>query len=135
MIEKRYRENVNKKIAALRDAVPSLRPMVRRMEREGQASSISGSGLLRTGESTLMDDAEVLSLEAEQRLLGGLAPAHKLSKAMVLSKAIEYIAHLEQNNAALSREVGELRNRLDDVEMIFIHPHQTHQQIQQQRNT
>jgi hypothetical protein len=135
MIEKRYRNNINEKIAALRDAVPSLRPMARRMEREGRAGSISGSGLLGTEESILMDDAEVLSLETEQHLLGGLAPAHKLNKGTVLSKATEYIAHLERNNAALSREVRELRNRLADLEMISMHQYQTHQQIQQQRNT
>lgn len=139
MIEKRYRTNINEKIAALRDAVPSLRLMVQRMEREGQAGLIAGSGLLGTGESILMDDADMSTLEAEQHFLGGLAPAHKLNKATVLSKATEYIAHLERNNAALSREVGQLRHRLTDTEMVLMqqqHQHHAHphQQMQQQRN-
>ena len=60
MIEKRYRTNLNDKIAALRDSVPSLRVMAR-----------SGNG----------DD------EDELEDLEGLAPAHKLNKATVLSKA------------------------------------------------
>ena len=141
MIEKRYRTNINEKIAALRDAVPSLRLMVQRMEREGQSGFLAGGGssaaaLLGHGEGILMDDADVSSLEAEQHLLGGLAPAHKLNKATVLSKATEYIAHLERNNAALSREVGQLRNRLTDVEVMLMHqphPQQQQQQMQQQQ--
>lgn len=149
MIEKRYRTNINEKIAALRDAVPSLRLMVQRMERDGQSGFLAGGGgaaaaaaaaaLLGHGEGILMDDADVSSLEAEQHLLGGLAPAHKLNKATVLSKATEYIAHLERNNAALSREVGQLRNRLTDVEVMLMHqPHpqqQQQQQMQQQQRS
>lgn len=57
MIEKRYRTNLNDKIAALRDSVPSLRIM--------QKSA--------RGEDTA-DDREELQ---------GLTPAHKLNKATV----------------------------------------------------
>jgi len=57
MIEKRYRTNLNDKIAALRDSVPSLRIMSK------------GS----RGEDGL-DDREDLQ---------GLTPAHKLNKATV----------------------------------------------------
>lgn len=99
MIEKRYRTNLNDKIAALRDAVPSLRVMVHRMEREVEG----------------LDEADLL---AEAESLGGLAPAHKLNKATVLSKATEYIAHLERNNAALMRENSHLRNRVAGLEMV-----------------
>lgn len=120
MIEKRYRTNLNDKIAALRDAVPSLRLMVHRMERDGL------SGALVAGEGIMMDDADISSLEAEQHLLGGLAPAHKLNKATVLSKATEYIAHLERNNATMTREVGHLRNRIQGLEMMLMQQH--HQQ-------
>ena len=61
MIEKRYRTNLNDKIAMLRDAVPSLRIM--------QKSA--------RGEDTAGDREE----------LGGLAPAHKLNKATVSERA------------------------------------------------
>ena len=101
MIEKRYRTNLNDKIAALRDAVPSLRVMVHRLGREGEG----------------VDDAE-LAVEAES--LGGLAPAHKLNKATVLSKATEYIAHLERSNEALLRENNHLRNRVVGLEMMMM---------------
>lgn len=57
MIEKRYRTNLNDKIAALRDSVPSLRIMSKNAR----------------GEDTI-DDREDLQ---------GLTPAHKLNKATV----------------------------------------------------
>jgi hypothetical protein len=57
MIEKRYRTNLNDKIAALRDSVPSLRIMTKSAR----------------GEDTAEDREE----------LQGLTPAHKLNKATV----------------------------------------------------
>lgn len=57
MIEKRYRTNINDKIAALRDSVPSLRIMTKSAR----------------GEDTTQDREE----------LHGLTPAHKLNKATV----------------------------------------------------
>ena len=75
VIEKRYRTNLNQKIAALRDSVPSLR-------------------------SNIQDPAD----------LGGLTPASKLNKATVLSKAMEYIQHLERRNGSLEKENAKLRS-------------------------
>ena len=86
MIEKRYRTNLNDKIAALRDSVPSLRVMAR-----------SGNG----GDEDELEDLE------------GLTPAHKLNKATVLSKATEYIRHLEKRNKRLQDEVTALKARVD----------------------
>lgn len=63
MIEKRYRTNLNDKIAALRDSVPSLRVMAKGARGE----------------------------DGEKEDLQGLTPAHKLNKATVLAKATEYI--------------------------------------------
>ena len=60
MIEKRYRTNLNDKIAALRDSVPSLRIMSKSAR----------------GEDTTEDREE----------LHGLTPAHKLNKATVSFK-------------------------------------------------
>lgn len=57
MIEKRYRTNLNDKIAALRDSVPSLRVMVKKNSR---------------GEDIEED-------------LQGLTPAHKLNKVRTFS--------------------------------------------------
>lgn len=91
MIEKRYRTNLNDKIAALRDSVPSLRVM---------------AGTSKLGED---DDEEDLE---------GLTPAHKLNKATVLAKATEYIRHLEKRTKRLQDENDQLKNRLAAFEKL-----------------
>ncbi|KAF4626738.1 hypothetical protein G7Y89_g11419 [Cudoniella acicularis] len=113
MIEKRYRTNLNDKIAALRDSVPSLRVMSKKNSRG----------------------------EEYQEDLQGLTPAHKLNKATVLSKATEYIAHLEKRNKYLQKENSSLKSRVDAFE-ILVMARQTpngakpqQQQVQQQRNS
>ncbi|KAH3669305.1 hypothetical protein OGAPHI_001426 [Ogataea philodendri] len=45
--------------------------------------------------------------------LEGLVPADKVNKASILSKATEYIRHLESKNAALMNEIAMLRTSLD----------------------
>ncbi|KAF2740207.1 hypothetical protein EJ04DRAFT_237420 [Polyplosphaeria fusca] len=92
MIEKRYRTNLNDKIAALRDSVPSLRVMSRT-------------------NGTEEDDPEDLE---------GLTPAHKLNKATVLSKATEYIRHLEKRNKRLHDELSATKARMDNYEKMQI---------------
>lgn len=62
MIEKRYRNNINDKIALLRDSVPSLRIMSKSAR----------------GEDTTQDREE----------LHGLTPAHKLNKATVSIRSL-----------------------------------------------
>ncbi|RDW62054.1 hypothetical protein BP6252_11487 [Coleophoma cylindrospora] len=124
MIEKRYRTNLNDKIAALRDSVPSLRVMVKKNSR---------------GEDDDVDDGE--------EDLQGLTPAHKLNKATVLAKATEYIAHLEKRNKHICRENAQLKARVEAFEILMMsstsgpnaqrqsqsHQQQQHQQQQQMR--
>ncbi|KAK2023454.1 hypothetical protein LX32DRAFT_656958 [Colletotrichum zoysiae] len=102
MIEKRYRVNINEKIMALRDAVPSLRCAVQ------QAENPQAGG----GESDDPLDAAAAVVEE----LGGLVPARKLNKATILSKAAEYIGHLEKKNGQLSKEIQELQKRLAEAQ-------------------
>ena len=94
MIEKRYRTNLNDKIAALRDSVPSLRIMSKSAR----------------GEDTTEDREE----------LHGLTPAHKLNKATVLSKATEYIRHLEKRNNRLQDENSQMQQRIGAFEKLFM---------------
>ena len=94
LIEKRYRNRLNENIAALRDSVPSLRVMSR-TAKEGQD-------------------------EDEDEDLGGLTPAHKLNKATVLSKATEYILHLERRNKRLLDEMRTLKLRVDSYERLHM---------------
>ncbi|RDI76400.1 hypothetical protein Vi05172_g13620 [Venturia inaequalis] len=97
MIEKRYRTNLNDKIAALRDSVPSLRVMSRPGSNGNEEE----------------DDPEDLE---------GLTPAHKLNKATVLSKATEYIRHLEKRNKRLAEELAAIKDRLDTYEKLSMAP-------------
>jgi hypothetical protein len=94
MIEKRYRNNLNDKIAALRDSVPSLRIMSKSAR----------------GEDTTEDREE----------LHGLTPAHKLNKATVLSKATEYIRHMEKRYNRLVEENNTMRARIAAFEKLFM---------------
>ncbi|OBT87539.1 hypothetical protein VE02_03748 [Pseudogymnoascus sp. 03VT05] len=94
MIEKRYRTNLNDKIMALRDSVPSLRVMTK------NARGSDGS-------------TEVEDLE-------GLIPAHKLNKATVLSKATEYIRHLEKRSKRLAEENESMKARVAAFEKLFL---------------
>jgi len=106
MIEKRYRTNLNDKIAALRDSVPSLRIMTKTNSR---------------GEEVVED-------------LQGLTPAHKLNKATILSKATEYIAHLERRNKILNKDNSALNSRVEAFEILMMarEPEQAQQRQQSQ---
>ncbi|KAL4920653.1 hypothetical protein BDW62DRAFT_162124 [Aspergillus aurantiobrunneus] len=86
VIEKRYRANLNDKIAELRDSVPSLRAF------KGRGAPVED------------DDGE------------GVTPAGKLNKASILSKATDYIRHLETRNKRLEDENTALKTRLREVE-------------------
>ncbi|KAK1980419.1 hypothetical protein LZ30DRAFT_130289 [Colletotrichum cereale] len=105
MIEKRYRVNINEKILALRDAVPSLRCVVQQTENP-QAASASAAAVAAESD----EHPEVVEE------LGGLLPARKLNKATILSKATEYIAHLEKKNGQLWKENQELEKRLAEAQ-------------------
>ncbi|KAI9892037.1 MAG: hypothetical protein M1814_002232 [Vezdaea aestivalis] len=92
VIEKKYRNNLNDKIIALRDSVPSLR-----VKANSKRSGSDGR--------TLDED------------LDGLAPAQKLNKATVLSKATEYIRHLESRVRRAETETKELKARFELAEL------------------
>ncbi|EXJ72731.1 uncharacterized protein A1O5_03878 [Cladophialophora psammophila CBS 110553] len=95
IIEKRYRANLNEKIAELRDSVPSLR--------FAQKSKIRDSA---NGESDEDD-------------LDGLTPSNKLNKASVLTKAVEYIRHLEFRTKRLEEENKSLKERLETLDKVI----------------
>lgn len=93
-IERRYRSNINDRIAGLRDVVPALREM---RPRDGRRKRRRGKA------------------EAEE-LVDGVAAATKLSKAAVLTKATEYICYLKSREVQLSREVAGLRMLVRSLE-------------------
>ncbi|EAQ84999.1 hypothetical protein CHGG_09013 [Chaetomium globosum CBS 148.51] len=52
--------------------------------------------------------------------LHGLTPAHKLNKATILSKATEYIRHLEKRNNRLFEENNTMHERISAFEKLFM---------------
>ncbi|RDL32397.1 Uncharacterized protein BP5553_08853 [Venustampulla echinocandica] len=77
LIEKRYRNNLNSKINALRDSIPSLR-FAGKEEEEGEDAMDSDAGERRK--------------------------AQKCNKGIILDKAIQYIAELEKEARRLRNE-------------------------------
>ena len=94
VIEKRYRANLNSKIAELRDSVPRLRSIKR-----AQAG----------GEDVVSSDDE----------LDGVPSSGKLNKASILSKAVEYIHQLEMRNKSLDKDNESLKTRLQTLEKVL----------------
>ncbi|KFY47298.1 hypothetical protein V494_00053 [Pseudogymnoascus sp. VKM F-4513 (FW-928)] len=104
MIEKRYRTNLNDKIAALRKSVPSLRATEKSMQGKGNNNTVTNVRHM----VDMMED------------LDGLVPPNKLNKATILSKATEYIDHLERRNKALAAENAALRERIRTFEALIL---------------
>jgi len=94
VIEKRYRANLNEKIAELRDSVPSLR-------------------------ITKKKTKEVPDADSDEEELDGLVPSNKLNKASILTKAVEYIRHLEFRTKRLEEENKSLKERLDTLDKVI----------------
>ncbi|MCJ1251087.1 hypothetical protein MMC30_008318 [Trapelia coarctata] len=92
VIEKRYRSNLNDKIAALRDSIPVLRSAARKASAKDGSSDSEGSCTADGPGSKL-----------------------KFNKATVLTKATEYIKQLEKQNERLLEENSQLRNRLHNA--------------------
>lgn len=104
MIEKRYRTNLNDKIAQLRDAVPALRLLAE--QKSAIADGTDGDG----------DEAEETGPGSGHVGSGG----GRLNKATILSKAVEYIMQLEQKNMGLQAENGELRGHMEGMQLMMM---------------
>ena len=95
VIEKRYRANLNEKIAELRDSVPSLR-----ITKKSKARDSSNA-------------------DSDEEDLDGLTPSNKLNKASILTKAVEYIRHLEFRTKRLEEENRSLKERLETLDRVI----------------
>ncbi len=92
-IEKRYRTNLNDKIVCLRRGIPSF---------SHQSSLDSKSG-----------DEEDSDAETE-----GKTAQQKYGKAAILTRALEYIKHLENTTQRLGGEADALRTRVEAFEKL-----------------
>ena len=122
MIEKRYRTNLNDKIATLRDSVPALRVVTRKggMEGEDLQGLTPAHKLNKVGLSppfVVLFGGQAPSVTALEIILW--AEADNGEKATVLSKATEYIAHLEKRNKTLTKENATLKSRVEAFEILI----------------
>jgi Domain of unknown function (DUF2014)/Helix-loop-helix DNA-binding domain len=98
VVERKYRANLNDKIAELRESVPGLRTSA------GKPSGICTTDGDGDGEGEDHGNAKAV------------IPANKLNKASILSKATEYIRHLELRNKRLEDENQALKTRLRQLD-------------------
>lgn len=94
-IERRYRNNINDRIAALRRAVPALREIRPRKTPSGRRSR---------------------KAQQEEDLVDGVPAATKLNKATILGKATDYIKYLKSRELRLTSEVAGLRELVRSLE-------------------
>ena len=96
MVEKRYRVNLNSKMAALRDRVPSLRE--------------TSSGGAEAGDDQDEDDED----------LAGPVLSAKPNKGVILVKAMEHMEYLETRNEQLVDENDVLRDHLEAFQRLAL---------------
>lgn len=123
-IERRYRNNINDRIAELKNAVPALL----------HARLKDSSRKRRT-----MDDDDDDGDDGEE-YLDGVAVATKLNKATILRKATEYITHLKrtgddmrQENALLQHLLAQLPGGQDVLSQYRMQKMQREQDMLQQQ--
>lgn len=94
-IEKRYRININTKIAKLQQIIPWV-----------------------ASEETAFEVSDSIK-KAEQDSEGRPLKATKLNKSMILEKAVDYILYLQNNEEIYEMEVQRLRNEADKLRKII----------------
>lgn len=127
-IERRYRNNINDRIAELKNAVPALLYAKVKDSRTGNK---------RSHRATNNDDDE--DDEDGEEYLDGVAVATKLNKATILRKATEYILHLKrtgddlrQENATLQHLLGQLPGGHEVLSRYRMQKMQREQEVQRQ---
>jgi hypothetical protein len=102
--EKRYRNKLSVKLGLLRDQIPLFRNTNTNTKRPRPDNTCGGN--------------EAGNGEGEGDDLTGLKATIKSDKGTILSKAIEYISHLEQRNKRLASEDMVLQRRVDAFEKL-----------------
>lgn len=126
-IERRYRNNINDRIAELKNVVPALLHAKLKDSRTGKRSHKS------------IDDDDDDGEDGEE-YLDGVAVATKLNKATILRKATEYITHLKktgddmrQENLLLQQLLSQLPGGEDVLAQYRAQREQREQEMHRQR--
>ncbi|KAI9354929.1 hypothetical protein BD770DRAFT_346894 [Pilaira anomala] len=109
-IERRYRNNINDRIAELKNAVPAL--LYAKVNKTTPPTTTSTTTHNKRRHQADAADAEEEEDDDGQEFLDGVAVATKLNKATILRKATEYINHLKKTGEDLRRENTALQSIL-----------------------
>lgn len=117
-IEKRYRTNLNQKIATLRDIVPSLRVIDKDNPcGEGLNEDLHGlSPAQKLNKVFIHSHSLFYILNSSSFSFSSIASVRQLTifpQATILTKAAEYIAHLEKRNKCLAKENKALKSHIN----------------------
>lgn len=111
LIERRYRTNLNNKIAVLCNRVPSLQSIG---ERATGGKSHVVDDLYSSGTPTKLNKVQIFSNLGSAQIQKDKSLIHLFSKkATIISKATEYIAYLERCKDYLDIELQVLKGRID----------------------
>jgi hypothetical protein len=98
-VEKKYRNNINDRIAELKEAVPALRHA--RVKRDQAATT------------AIDDDHDDDDESNEPVIMDGVIIATKLNKATILQKATEYVYHLQHTTQELKHDIDVLLSTIE----------------------
>ncbi|CAI4791301.1 AMP_1a_G0052280.mRNA.1.CDS.1 [Saccharomyces cerevisiae] len=99
-IEKRYRININTKIARLQQIIPWV---------------ASEQTAFEVGDSVKKQDEDGAETAATTPLPSAAATSTKLNKSMILEKAVDYILYLQNNERLYEMEVQRLKSEIDTL--------------------
>lgn len=96
-IERRYRNNINDRIAELKNTVPAL--VYAKVKKDTKVKKHKGT----TQSLSVSDEDDDEEVDGDE-LVDGVTVATKLNKATILKKSTEYIVHLKHSEEELTRE-------------------------------
>lgn len=105
-IEKRYRININTKIAKLQKIIPWVAS-------EQTAFEVGDS--IKRPKDELSADPSASSMTAESQAQICAASSTKLNKSMILEKAVDYILYLQNSERLYEMEVQRLKNEVETL--------------------
>jgi hypothetical protein len=110
MVERKYREGLNKEMERLRNTLPSLTAAASSRSGSGKRNSIAAGAKTEDDEDDDNDDIDEEDGEGQGKQHGGV---HRPSKAVVLQTAVEEIEMLRRERVRLEGEVERMGRERD----------------------